>query len=266
MKILIRNAVFSFMAAIILLLIVSCVDSDEPDNTDDDNAITYGPVNLGTKLNVKSQQVWMPNYDTGKVSQMLLKFTGNRTIDVIAVLITGYDSDGNPVSSIASVGSGKIEKGILSFKVETMGDSNLLDSDELLLYFFNEWYLDKDGNNNISIDTAGVKGNIITLVSLYKDDSNTTPVEGVIREGFSGTEDSLTGEYIYYIYVNKNCKITAKYDVVKTGLDYTYNKFELSLKNGWNTILKSETYTTAGKSSYSMKVLNPSIRWVMQKM
>jgi hypothetical protein len=265
MKILTRNAPFSFLAAIILLLTISCVDSTEPDNIDDDNAITYGPVNLGTQLNVKNQQVWMPNYDTGKVSQMLLKFTGNRTIDVVVELVE-YDGGGNPSYSIESVGSGKIEKGILNFKVDTMVDSNLLDSDELLLYFFNEWYLDKDDNNNITIDAADVKGNIITLVSLYKDDTNTIPAEGVIREGFSGTDNSLTGEYIYYIYVNKNCKITAKKDVVKTGLDYTYNKFEISLKTGWNTLLKSETYTTTGQSSYSMKVLNPSIRWVMQRM
>jgi len=264
MKILIRNAVFSFMAAVILLLIVSCVDSDEPDNKVDDNAITYGPVNLGEQLNVKDQQVWMPNYNTGKVSQMLLKFTGDRNIDVITEVVKD-DGEGNLSSSVKSVGSGKIEKGILSFNVDAINDSNLLESDDLLLYFFNEWYLVKDGNNNISVDPTDVKGNLITLVTQYKDDSNTIPIEGVIREGFSGTDNSLTGEYIYYIYVNKDCKITAG-EVKIEELDYTYNKFELSLKNGWNTILKSETYTTTGQSSYSMKVLNPSIRWVMQKM
>jgi len=262
MKILIKNTVFSFLVAIILLLTVTCIDSTDPDSTDDNtDAITYGPVNLGDKLDVKNQQVWMPNYNTGKVSQMLLKFKGNRTIDVIAVLVE-HDDDDDPSYLIGSVGSGKIQKGILSFKVDAMDDSNLLESDDLLLNLFNEWFLDNNGNDNIAIDTDDVKGNIITLVSQYNDDEE--PIEGVIREGFSGTDNSLTGEYIYYVYVNKNCKITAG-EVVKTGLDYTYNKFELSLKTGWNTILKSETYTTAGKSSYSMKVLNPSIRWVMQR-
>jgi len=254
MRFLIRNTVFFILTAIILFLNITCAEPN--DNTD---ASPY----LGNTLNVKGEQVWMPNYNTGKVSQMLLKFNGDRTVDVVVDLIVS-DGGGNLSFIVQSVGSGKIEKGILDFKVYVMDDSKLLDSDELLLYFFNEWCLDKAGNDNISIDTADVKGNIITLIALYQDDSKTIPAEGVIREGFSGTDNSLTGEYIYYIYVNKDCKITAN-EVKKPGLEYTFNKFDLSLKAGWNTICKSETYTTTGDSSYSMKVKNPSINWVMQK-
>jgi hypothetical protein len=248
MRFLIRNTVFFILTAIILLLNITCAEPK-----DDTEASPY----LGNTLSVTGEQVWMPNYNTGKVSQMLLKFAGDRTVDVIVELITGY---------IESVGSGKIEKGILSFHVDVMNDSDLLDSDELLILCFNEWYLDKDGIKNIFIDTTDVKGNIITLVALYQDDSNEIPVEGVIREGFSGTKSSLTGEYIYYVYVNKDCKITTAKEVKKTELDWTYNKLELSLKAGWNTICKSETYTTTGDSSYSMTVKNPSINWVIQKM
>ena len=255
MRFLIRNTLFFILTVIILLLNITCAEPK-----DDTEASAY----LGKTLNITGEQVWMPNYNTGKVSQMLLKFDGDRTVDVVVELIAGYDSDGYPEFYIKSVGSGKIEKGILSFNVDVMKDVDLLESDDFLLQCFNEWYYDKDDNDNISIDTAGVKGNIITLIALYND-SKTIPVEGIIREGFSGTKKSLTGQYIYYIYVNKNCKITAK-EVKKTEVDYTFNKFELLLNAGWNTICKSETYTTTGDSSYSMTVKNPAINWVIQKM
>jgi len=259
MKNFIRNIVFFLLLAVILLLNVTCI---EPSEKNDDD-ITYGPVQFDT-LDIKGEQVWMPNYNTGKVSQMFLKFEGDRTVDVIVELI-GYDDKDNPFSYIEKTGSGKIEKGILKFKVDVIDDSNLLDSDEFFLHCFNEWYYDKNDNINIFMDIPDVKGNIITLVALYKDNSDTIPAEGVIREGFFGTDNSFTGEYIYYLYVNKDCTISAK-EVKKTDLKYTFNKFDLSLKAGWNTICKSETYTTTGDSSYSITVSNPSIRWVMQKM
>jgi len=258
MKFFIRNTFFFFLTAIVLLLIAACVEEkDEPSvETDNGDYITYGLFNLGAKLDVTGEQVWMPNYNTGKVSQMLLKFAGNRDIKVVVIEYT----DVSPYRNFLKVGEGKIEEGILAFSVkeDKMKGTNLLDSNDLLEFYFNEW---KNGGE-IAITPSTVKGNIITLVSLY--DSDTEPVEAVIREGFSGTNKSLTGEYIYYIYVNADCEISAK-AVNKTDLKYTFNKLDLSLKTGWNTILKSETYTTTGDSSYSITVSNPSIKWVMQK-
>ncbi|WP_461245738.1 hypothetical protein [Treponema sp. R6D11] len=252
------------MTAIVLLLIVTCVENtDEPDSKIDDDVITYGPVNFDA-LNVTGEQVWMPNYNTGKVSQLLLKFEGDRTVDVVVELVQ-YDGGGNPSFLIKSVGSGEIEKGILSFKVdEDEVESNLLDSDDLLKYYFNDWYVDVDGDGSIDItvEPTTVKGNIITLVS--QKDSSSEPVEAVIREGFSGTNNSLTGQYIYYLYVEADCTISSK-KVKNTDLDYKFKDFNLSLKAGWNTICKNEKYTTTGKSCYSITVSNPSIKWVMQK-
>jgi hypothetical protein len=235
--------------AIILLSTVTCV---EPDNG---NGIKEMSAYFNDKLDVSDEQVWMPNYNTGKVSQMLLKFKGDRDVDVIVI-------DYTDVPIFNTVGSGKIEKGILNFKVDEMNDSNLLDSDDLLYYYFKDWY--KNGDNLIM--TPEVKGNVITLVTLYNDTPVKMPSEAVIREGFSGTNDSLTGEYIYYLYVESDCTISVKEEVNKPEFQYTFKKFDdLSLKAGWNTILKSETYTTTGDSSYSMAVKNPAIRWVMQK-
>jgi len=258
MKIFIKNAFFSFLTGIVLLLTAACVDPDKSNDVIDD---IIPPVHLGAKLDIKNAQVWMPNYNTGKVSEMFLKFTGDRTVDVIVELVE-YDDEGNPSFPFEKVGSGKIEKGILSFNVDVMDDSNLLDSDELLKHYFNEWYYDKDNNINIDMN-PDVKGNIITLVTLY---NNGVSAEAIIREGFSGTNDSLTGEYIYYLYVEDDCTISVKADVKKLDLKYTFVKFDnLTLKAGWNTICKSETYTTTGDSSYSIKLLNPPINWVIQK-
>jgi len=255
MKILIKNAVFFILMAIILFLTVTCVEPGESNDKIIDTGITFGSFNLGAKLDVKDEQVWMPNYNTGKISQMLLKFTGSRDVKVVVIEYINVP----PYRNFLEVGEGKIKEGILTFNVEedNMKGTNLLDGGDLLEYYFNEW----TGDGEIAINPSTVKGNIITLVSLY---DSAVPVEAVIREGFSGTNNSLTGEYIYYIYVNADCEISAK-EVKKTELKYTYNKLDLSLKSGWNTILKSETYTTTGDSSYSMTIKNPAINWVMQK-
>jgi len=257
MKIFIRNAFFFFLTAIVLLLTAACIDpTTKPEEKTDEyvDVITYSSPYLGAKLEVTGEQVWMPNYNTGKVSQMLLKFAGDRTIDVIVIE--------NDTAIFHTVGSGKIEKGILSFNVDGIS-GNLLDSDNLLLYYFNDWY--KTGDNLVM--TPAVKGNIITFVTLYNNDPDKKmPSEAIIREGFSGTSDSFTGKYIYYLYVENDCTISVKEKVEKPELEYTFEKFDdLKLKAGWNTICKSETYTTIGKSSYSMEVKNPSIKWVMQK-
>jgi len=241
MKILIRNTVFFILTAILSLSTVTCADP----GTDELSAYF-------DTLNVSGEQVWMPNYNTGKVSQMLLKFEGDRNVDVIVMGYTGA----------STVGTGKIEGGILNFNVAVMNDSNLLDSANLLYIYFNEWYKVGDNGNNI-VMTPAVKGNVITFVTLY---NGTTPSEAIVREGFSGTSSSLTGEYIYYLYVEADCTISVSEEIKKTDLQYTFEKFDdLSLKRGWNTVCKSETYTTTGESSYSMKVKNPAINWVVQR-
>jgi len=248
MKIFIKNKVFFILTAIIPLLTVTCADTT-------DDKVKEASAFLGDSLIITGEQVWVPNYNTGKISQMLSKFDGNRDVDVIVIEYTNDSQNFN----IQEVGTGKVEKGKLSFNVNKLAESNLLESDDLVLHYINEWY---DNNGNITVNPPTVKGNLISLVTQYDNDSS-IPSEGIIKEGFHGTRTSLTGEYIYYIYVDDACTISAG-KVVKTELQYTFNKFTLSLKPGWNTILKSETYTTTGDSSYSITVSNPEIRWLMQ--
>jgi uncharacterized protein YaiE (UPF0345 family) len=256
MKIFIKNTVFFSLTTIILILTITCIEPDEPDDKIIDYSITYGPVHFNT-LNVTGEQVWMPNYYTGKISEMFLKFEDDRDVDVIVI----ESIDDPPYRAIQTVGSGEIKNGKLTFSVDEMGDEDLLDSSYLFPVYFREWY--DGGNGDITMTPADVKGNIITLVTLYDDDTS-MPSEAIIREGFYGTRTSLTGEYIYYLYVNADCTISAG-KVENTELKYTFNKFSLSLKAGWNTICKSETYTITGDSSYSIKVENPEIRWLIQE-
>ncbi|GBU29486.1 hypothetical protein R84B8_03053 [Treponema sp. R8-4-B8] len=248
MKIFIKNKLFFILTAIITLLTVTCVD------TTPDNGIDSVSVYFGDTLNISGEQVWVPNYNTGKISQMYLKFEDNRDVDVIVMKYA--DSPQN--YAFQKVGSGKVEEGKLSFSVNKLDESYLLNSDDLLMHYFNEW----SGDGNITVNLSNVKGNLITLVTKYDDDTS-MPSEGIINEGFYGTLASLTGEYVYYIYVNVDCTISAG-KKENTELKYTFNKFNLSLKAGWNTICKSETYTTTGDSSYSITVDNPEIRWLMQ--
>jgi len=245
MKTLIRNTVFFILASIILLSAVTCNDTPPEEN----NTVS---AYFGNTLSVTAEQVWVPNYNTGKISELFLKFDDNCNVDVIVI-----DNTNNPPFHI--VGTGNIEEGKLSFSVNKLTENYLLDGDDLLFYCFNEWY----GNGNITVNPSDVKGNLITLVTQY-DDEISMPSEGIIKEGFYGTRTSLTGEYIYYIYVDADCTISAG-EVEKTDLHYTFNSFALSLKAGWNSICKSETYTTTGDSSYSITVDNPESRWLKQE-
>jgi hypothetical protein len=44
---------------------------------------------------------------------------------------------------------------------------------------------------------------------------------------------------------------------------YTFNPFTLRLKEGWNTVWYKQTYTTSGKSDFSMDIKNPDLKWVL---
>jgi len=243
----------------ILFLMTAC-----PENTVEE---PEGPVHFTGTLSINNEQVWMPNYNTGKLKDIFLKFTGNRdNVDVI-VMLPDYSSSGN--IDLVSVGSGKIENGLLSLSAAALDDNNLLlESDDLFYLYFNDWY--ENGNGDIKMTPDGVKGNIITLVSLYKTPENVPlypdnpPVEAIIKEGFSGTDNSLTGEYTYFIYVNNDCIITSG-AVIKENIHYTFNAFSISLKKGWNIISKTETYTSSGDTIHSISVKNPNLRWVMMK-
>ena len=235
------------LAALVALGAAACKMND------DDNADS--PTHYSGTLEFCGEQVYEPNYNTGKLSQLFVKFTGNRSPVDVVVVNQGV---------IIKVGSGEIADGLLSFGVPELDQTSLVGIEVLVQNVFGEWY-GSDGAA-ITINPPDVKSNLITIVTDWVFDPNygfDVPNEWLIKEGFSGSYSSLSGEYVYYIYVDKNCTITSG-KVEDETIHCKYNPFMLSLRKGWNTVCKKETYTTEERSSFSIGIKNPPLRWLLQ--
>jgi len=248
-----------FLSMLILIGIAGC----DPDIEDADES-GY----LGNLFFVEDQQVWSPNYETGKLSNIFKIFQDDRNIEV-CVFMPQYDEDGktiiddrgNNVISKEVIDFGSIKDGILEFEVIGLEDELLLKTGEDLLYYvFREWWVDKNKDGiaeTIKISPESARGNIITILT-----DNDSP-EGLIKEGFSGSKTSLCAEYIYFIYADRNCTITAEQGQDIIGYT-TFDAFNINLRKGWNAICKKETYRTTGYSTISIELKYPSdFRWIL---
>ena len=196
-----------------------------------------------------NEQVWVPNRLTGLISNLLQRFSSDRQIKVSVI---EFLDDDDELFNLIQVGSGSIENGIMNFSVSAGEmEKNLMDGNEFIARYFKDW----SGASTFEMKPAKAKGNIITVIA----DGN----EGLVREGFSGTNSSLSAEYIYYAYVDMACTITAT-SVTNAKYNHTFNSFRLNLQPGWNTICKKEMYTIQGHSIHSIQLKNVGFRWVMQ--
>jgi len=248
---------------VFILGFASCPDGDDP-NIDDPNG--KDPVTPAVyKMMFEDCQVWERNYDTGKLRELHYEFTGDdRDIEAFSYKAV-YDEDGKFVTSeLKKIGaSGNIINGLLSFDVEALEDDFLLpDSDTLLKFIFTHWYNAFWTNNNISVDfsdtitivPADAKGNSIQFLRAAPDYLN--------WELISGTADSLSMEYVWFIYMNKPCHITAEEFTVGV-INYTYKALDLRMNEGWNMLGIKETYTTSGASSFSREIKKPDLKWAL---
>jgi len=240
------NLASVFIGTLILLIIILTCSVDPAYEAEVFSVLTH----FAGTLSYNDEQVWVPNYYTGKLSSIFNKFLEDRNINVV-VYLPEYEGENIVDYEIIQTGTGEIKNGKLGFSVEPLDDNYLLTSEELLSMYFFGWSF---AGSDVKINNPQTKGNIITV--------KTETGEGLIKEGFSGTGTYLSGEYIYFIYVNNNCRITATSGNIGD-IFYTYNAFDLELKQGWNTITKTESYTTEGHSTYSMAVKNPGLRWLM---
>jgi len=241
---------WSLLLSMIILIGIAACDPDDEIIAADESGY------LGNLIIVENEQVWSPNYETGKLSNIFDIFTGDRNISANVFLPQNAQDE---IQKQVSLGS--ISNGILNIDIDALGDDLLLETgNDLLYYIFRDWW----GNNNketksesIKINPESVRGNIITIMT------DTNPPEGLIREGFYGSQTALSAEYIYLIYVNHNCTITAAQSQDIIGYT-TYKEFNLNLKKGWNAICKKETYTTTGYATISMEIKNPSdFKWIL---
>jgi hypothetical protein len=194
------------------------------------------------ELIITNEQVWLRNYSANRVSQVHEKYNEkNYGITVLSEYVfNGYSEE---------IGSGTINGGKLSFTVDKPVD--LLEWDELKVFFT----IAENIGWKADIDDDTVKGTFILPVT--NEDQYV-----LIREGVSGTTSSISDESVYFVYFDKDCIITGESSEDEQVM-YTFNPFTLKLKKGWNTIWYKQTYTTSGKSSFSMNIKNPDLKWVL---
>jgi len=244
----------SIMAAAIIFLMAACNDTVDSGNSG--NIDNNGPTHYTGALRM-SGQVWVQNSETNRINDMTyLKYTGaDKAISVFPAF--SYNPEGKIIQSREPAGSGIIKNGFLSFTVDELAEGNLINADNLK-ELFKEW-------DNVQIAPSTVKGNII-----YPE---TTDGERLNREGLTGTRSSISMESILCIYINENCQITGSSGGGKTEDDhfsYTDSSLNLSLKRGWNTVCRKQTYTADsnneeyGYEKETIEIKNPhDFKWTL---
>ena len=228
--------------SIIVTLFASCGENpgENPDSFDSYIEFT----NYGSKLEFDDQQVWVRNTSTNIPSKMYEKYDGNNSL----YIINEY---------VQLIGLGNITEGKLNFSIDSPGD--LLEWDNLKLFF--EIITEGEGWD-VEADND-VNGTFIEIANFSEDIHTPMQMNYVLmREGISGTNNSFSSEWVFFVYVDRNCKITGKYKE-DTRVTYIFNAFELNLTEGWNTICFKQTYTSVGRSTFEMSVKNPNIKWVL---
>ena len=257
MKNMTKKIWIGFLALVVILGITSCP------NESSDNDPFYS---VGNTITVGNYQVWERNYETKRIREAHYEFKGNRSVGAYSY-VPVYDEDGNitdyPLQKIAS--SGNIKDGKISFSVEELEDSSLLpNSDVLLLFIFREWFqnfwtntvqINVDIGQTIAVAPLDVKGNSIQYLRTESD--------LLSWELLTGTSDSLSMEYVWFLYMDKACHVTADEFTIGLGLDYTFKELDLYFNQGWNMLCKKETYTTSGNSSYSFEIKKPNYKWTL---
>ena len=227
------------LSFIMIFIITSCGDTTDINNNKEYE--TLYRTHFENSLEISGQQVWQQNPIATKLSNAYLEFKGNRNISIVFLDPADYN--------MITIGSGKIQNGLLSFKVNEPESSYLLDWNDLKSMFF-FW-------SNIEIDVPEIKGNFILPLTTYN--------EKLSRERLLGTDFSLSQEIVIFIYVDNNCQITGDYAEGQGDgfFYYTESNLSLKLKKGWNTLCRKESYGRSGKAGISMEIKNPDCKWVI---
>jgi len=249
MKNIINILKIAALAAVILFSMAAC--SDDPVNTPDiDN---NGPTHYTGTLQI-SGQVWIQNKEAKRQKdEWYFRYEGDSDINIFTGF--SYDAQGNVINSQKSAGSGKIDKGILSFETAELTEEYLVDAN-VLNSFFKEY-------KDVTFDPPDVKGNNIIPV--------TSNDERLNREGLFLLKSSVGLESVMFIYVDKDCRITGNPDVItwdlgsQSYISSTDTAIDLSLQKGWNTLYRMEVFDkSSGYDNVSLGISNPNdFKWVI---
>lgn len=246
-----KKAKFPVIFVLILMSLFTITTCDTSVN----DPIPKSPY-LGESFSIEGVQLCERDNYSNKLSTMHKAYTGtDRTINA-------YVSVDHTLHLIGD--GGEIKNGKFSIEVPSLSDGQISNCNDFLEVFFSFWYSDMAKCNlKIIIENVPIAGDekIATAVNFLAD-PYPPPKDMLMREGFSGTQTSLSAEEIYYIYVKYDCTITAN-EGGNPAVGYIYSSLDLPLKKGWNTVCMKETYTVFGISTYAAEVKNPDFEWVM---
>jgi hypothetical protein len=247
MKIVVRILRASALAAVILFSIAACAIIANDDDNSSSNNNTNGPTYYTGALKITRQQVW-EGTNSNKLSEVYKKFEGERGISINVYRPAG-EGKFNPTKKI---GSGKIEKGVLSCEVPEPEANDLMVWDDFK-FEFSAW-----GNLDC---VPKAKGTYLRLI--------TSNDEWLNRETMSGSSDSVWLESIWFFYVDRNCRITGTPSEGFRPGDVFYKtpeKLDLALKRGWNTICRKQLLRAdIGIEADLIKIKNPNnFKWTIR--
>lgn len=249
-----KTAKLLWIAVLLLILFSMAVcDTGLSDTTPTVPASPY----LGDYIVVSGWQAYERNNSSGRISTMHIPYKES-DLNIKARVLNEYKYYWEVVGN-----GGKITNGKFSITVPPLTDDQLLTGDHLAAFFV-DWNTPPEAHhvNIVSENGDDLRDEEIgNMILLTVEPANNVML---MREGFSGTRTSLSGEVIYHIYVKENCNIIAK-ERIMPSVDYTYAAFNLALKKGWNTVCMRETYTASGKSAFSAELRNPDLMWVLME-
>jgi hypothetical protein len=242
MKIIVKMFKVAALVALILFSMAAC------DTGVEDIENNNGPTHFDGSFKISTQQVW-EGTNSNKISEVYKKFEGERGISIKA-----YWPDGNgKFNPTKSLGRGEIGKGLLNCEVPEPDAGNLMEWKDFK-FEFSAW-------DNLACIPETTKGTYLRLV--------TSEDEWLNREKMSGSRDSLWLESIWFIYIDRDCKITGTpSEGIRPGDAFyeTVENLDLVFKKGWNTICRKQLLTgERGIETDSIKLKNPNdFRWAIR--
>jgi len=253
MKIITKILGTSALAAVIIFSMAACRNDPVVIPVVNVPVDNNGPTHYTGALKI-SDQVWVQNKEAKRQKDAwYFKYEGDGDINIFTGF--SYDDQGNVTRSRKSAGSGKIEKGILSFEIAELTPEYLVNADVLNSYF-KEY-------NDVTFDPPDVKGTNIIPVTANNERLN--------REGLFLLNTSVGLESVMFVYVDRNCRITGNPGEIMWDLgsqsyySNTDNPLDISLKKGWNTLYRMEVFdNSSGYDNVSMGISNPNdFKWVL---
>jgi len=254
MKSIIKTVSMSALAALIAVSMAAC-DTGGGTGGGGGGNVPLPTHSVGATMAFSNHQVWERNYQTIYLSEVHFKYEGSARVAPL-VMVPNPEENGEPIFLYA-IGYGAIVNGILHFNVEQLTDELFLPPGYLDL-LFEEWVYAEETEEYpepLEINPPNVRGNVLTLL--------TDNFELLSLEQFSASGSSLTGKFVQFIYAEE--AVTVKAPERQRPGDNLYEALDLSLAAGWNMVIKSETYTTEGRSVFSMRVTHffEGFKWAL---